>query len=1032
MDGGRFREPVYAPDPEAIARSQLTRFIGYCETKLQRSFPEFAAFQRFSVEQFRDFWRLFLEWSRLPCEGDWAPVCRGDHCEQAVFFPNLRLNYADCLLAITEPSARDRPALTAVHDGERVQRLTRGELRDRVAALRAGLQRLGLRAGDRVVAVAYNNAEALIACLAAASLGATFSSAAPNMGSAAIVSRFEQLEPALLFCNLDAPLPAGGRTASLAANIEAVCAALPSLRAVIALDDGPAPSAGCAFLRLDDLAAPAAAADAAAWPTFPFNHPLFILFSSGTTGKPKCIVHGAGGTLIEHVKEHRLHCDLAPDDKLFFQTSCAWMMWNWQLSALASGAEIVLFDGAIAPDTLWSIVARERVTVFGTSAAYLQLCEDGGFSPVRALDLSALRAVLSTGSILFDRQYDWVRDHVGAVPLQSISGGTDIVGCFVLGNPNLPVYRGESQCRSLGYDVQAWHGSPLPDGSGIGDLVCCNPFPSRPLGLLGDADGRRFHDTYFSQNAGVWTHGDFIEFTFEGSARLHGRSDGVLSVRGIRIGPAEIYRVLQDVPEIREAMAVEQAMPQALGNSRMVLLLVLQDHARLDGTLIRTIKKTLGHALSAAHVPEVIIAVPALPITYSGKRSERAAQDAINRLPIKNLEALRNPDCLDAIRGHPGLATSETASPKPNRATPQTWEERLQVIWERLLNLSPIEADDNFFDLGGHSLLAFRLFSEIRELTGRDYPLATLLYAPTIAELAAILREERPIAFRCLVPVKPGGTEPPLFIVHGLYGNVLDLRRLAGLLETQRPVYALQARGLVAGLPAHRRVEDMARDYIEEIRTVQPHGPYALAGHSFGGLVAFEMARRLVAQGDIVEHVLLFDTDVHVGNLSWADWLRFQGGRCWRVGRNLGGAGRERRIAYLRRLCVEHVPLSFRSVAHPFRELESPPVPQHLQDVHRASIRAMNSYRAKPYPGVVGYFRAAVREPRRCDPLPVWQRVAEHVEVYHVSGEHMTLMHEPHVRVLARHVSRHLEAGRRHREPPPDVRTAVPGDVVRA
>ncbi|HEY8502176.1 MAG TPA: AMP-binding protein, partial [Solirubrobacterales bacterium] len=490
---------------------------------------------------------------------------------------------------------------------------------------------------DRVVAIAANNSEAIVGALAAATLGATFSSAAPEMGAAAILSRFEQLSPKLLMANL------GG------SELQAVVESLPTLEALVALGEGAAPAGiGLPIHRLADLAsAPPTEPLPEGWERFPFNLPLFVLFTSGTTGAPKCIVHGAGGTLLEHLKEHRLHGDLRPEDTLFFQTSAAWMMWNWQLSALACGARIVVYDGPVAgPGTLWRIVAEEGVTVFGTSPPYLQLCEDSGFSPRREAPARSLRSVLSTGSVLRDWQFDWVAEEVGPVKLQSISGGTDIIGCFALGHPDLPVRRGMLQCRSLGLDVEALATETTPAGTAIGELVCRNPFPSRPLGLLGDEGGSRFHDAYFSQNEGVWTHGDLIEFDADGQARIHGRSDGVMNIQGVRIGPSEIYQALREVPEAEEAMAVEQRRD---AGARLVLLVVLREGAALDSELTLRIRQTIGRRTTPLHVPELVVAVAEPPVTHSGKRSERAGRDAVEGRAAANERALANPGSLAAI-----------------------------------------------------------------------------------------------------------------------------------------------------------------------------------------------------------------------------------------------------------------------------------------------------------------------------------------------------------------------------------------------
>jgi len=612
---------------------------------------DYADVYRWSIDKPAQFWAELVRFAdvRASCAKDGPVIENPDAMPGARFFSSARLNFAENLLRYRDA----QPALVFRNERGARSELSYGQLYDEVARVAAGLKEAGVVAGDRVAAFLPNLPETAIAMLATASLGAIWSSCSPDFGLGAVVDRFGQIAPKVLFA-ADGYFY-GGKTLD---SLTLIAELLPQLPSVVALVIVSYACPSAALARI-----PAGSAKVRHWGDFgiagaalkflqcPFDQPLYILYSSGTTGKPKCIVHGAGGTLLQHQKEHLLHTDVRREDRLFYFTTCGWMMWNWLMSALATGTTLVLYDGSPFhpdPGVLWRMAAEERLTIFGTSAKYLASLEKSGFAPARALELPALRTILSTGSPLLPEGFDFVyRDVKTDVQLSSISGGTDIVSCFALGCPTRPVYRGEIQCRGLGLRVEIFD----PEGRSIvgerGELVCTAPFPSMPLGFWGDDDGSRYRAAYFERFPGVWHHADYAALTEHDGLVIYGRSDAVLNPGGVRIGTAEIYTAVEGLAEIAEALAVAQDWE---GDVRIVLFVRLQSPYTLDAALDQKIRSSIRARATPRHVPAKIIAVPDMPRTLSGKLTELAVRNVIHGRPVENRDALANPDALEHFR----------------------------------------------------------------------------------------------------------------------------------------------------------------------------------------------------------------------------------------------------------------------------------------------------------------------------------------------------------------------------------------------
>jgi acetoacetyl-CoA synthetase len=648
---------LWRPSETRVADANLTRFIRCLNARRGLRLRDYTELYAWSLSSAPEFWTELARFADIRADwGSGPPIENPTAMPGARFFTGTRLNFAENLLRYDD----EQPALVFRNERGTRRSVSYGELRAEVARIAAGLRSAGVVAGDRVAGYLPNIPEATIAMLATASIGAIWSSCSPDFGVHGVLDRFGQIAPKVLF-TADGYYYAGKQLDSLEPMAE-VLTRLGAVERVVVIpylaQKPQLASLGAATERASLWLDFGTNGAEAVFASLPFNHPLYILYSSGTTGAPKCIVHGAGGTLLQHQKEHLLHTDLKRSDRVFYFTTCGWMMWNWLMSALATGATLVLYDGSPfhpGSGALWRMAEEERLTVFGTSAKYLASLQKSEFVPATSVDLTALRTLLSTGSPLLPEGFDYVYRSVKSdLLLASISGGTDIVSCFALGCPVRPVYRGEIQCRGLGMAVDIFDDAGRPLRGTRGELVCTAPFPSMPLGFWNDPQGVKYRAAYFERFPGVWHHGDYAAITEHDGLIIYGRSDAVLNPGGVRIGTAEIYSAVERLPQIAEALAVGQDWH---GDVRVVLFVRLQGDVQLDEPLKKEIRATIRAQTTARHVPAKIIAVPDFPRTLSGKLTELAVRNVIHGLPVKNLDALANPGALEHFRDLPDLSS---------------------------------------------------------------------------------------------------------------------------------------------------------------------------------------------------------------------------------------------------------------------------------------------------------------------------------------------------------------------------------------
>ncbi len=654
LDEGMAEQPLWTPSPERRANSNLQHFIERINGRFGLRLADYEGIHKFSVDQPENFWSEVWDFCDVKAETRGSRVlAEAAKMQDARFFPDARLNYAENLLRKSD----DTPALIFRGENKVRSSMTWGELNAAVGRMHRGLAAAGVKPGDRVCAVVANMPETIVCFLATASLGAIWSSCSPDFGVSGILDRFGQIAPSVLIA-CDGYYYAG-KTIALGEKIGKVLQALPSVGHAIIIDYiGEAKGVAAALPNGATYEGFMGGHDGGpvSFAQLPFDHPLYILYSSGTTGIPKCIVHRAGGILLKHLSEHILNTDTKASDRLFYFSTCGWMMWNWLVSGLAAGATLLLFDGSPffpSERVLFDFAEEEKMTIFGTSAKYIDAVKKTGWRPKDTHPLSRLRTMLSTGSPLAAESFEFVYEAVKpGIHLASISGGTDICGCFVGGNALSPVWRGEIQGPMLGMAMDVYDEGGRTVTGQKGELVCTRPFPTMPLMFWNDADGSKYHNAYFARFENVWCHGDFAEITRHDGLIIHGRSDATLNPGGVRIGTAEIYAQVEQVPEVLEALAIGQDFDNDV---RVVLFVRLRPGAALDEKLMAAIKRKIRDGASPRHVPAKIVAVADIPRTKSGKITEISVRDVVHGREVKNKEALSNPEALELFRDMPEL-----------------------------------------------------------------------------------------------------------------------------------------------------------------------------------------------------------------------------------------------------------------------------------------------------------------------------------------------------------------------------------------